>query len=246
MDLVTLITACALSVHPNIMHALIWEQSGGEPWSFSVAGEAMPRVLPTIQDAIREARALRTEGGRIRVGLTGLSTDPRSVTAVLFGPCPNITIAARQITRLAERCKTTSKPDSIYCAIAAYRGSWDRPDTRFADTVRATVEKGDVPNFDMPKDAYFDASDIASDTPISGPDAALNPPASTPDDRVRGWSSALFPAKSPKPVSTSAELQNGDRGADEQRSPSPPAAAPAASKAPVDSLFVPRSSERRP
>jgi hypothetical protein len=165
MDLVTLIAACALSVEPKAMHALIWEQSGGEPWSFSVPDESLPRVLPTIQDAIRKARATRPNGGRIRVGLTGLSADPRSVTAVLFAPCPNITLAARQITRLAERCKTTSKPDPIYCAIAAYRGSWDRPDTRFAGAVRATVEKGNAPNFDMRKDAYFDAGDIASETP---------------------------------------------------------------------------------
>ena len=246
MDLLTLISACALSVDPNIMHALIWEQSGGEPWSFSVPGEAMPRVLPTIRDAIREARTLLPEGGRIRAGLAGLSTDPRSVTAVLFTPCPNITLAARQITRLAEPCKISTRPDPIYCAIAVYRGSWDRPGTRFADAVRATVEKGNAPNFDLPKDAYLDTSDVASETPIPGAPAALNPPASTPDDRVRGWSSALFPAKSPKPDSTSAEVQNGDRGADERRSPKPAATVPAASKAPVHSLFVPRSSERGP
>jgi|SRR5262245_51468591 len=100
------------------------------------------------------------------MGLTGLSIDPRSVTAVLFAPCPNITLAARQITQFAEHCKTASRPDPIYCAIAAYRGSWDRPDTQFADSVRVTVEKGNATNFDMPKDAYFDASDIASGTPI--------------------------------------------------------------------------------
>jgi hypothetical protein len=246
MDLVTLITACTLSVDPNIMHALVWEQSGGEAWSFSVPGEAMPRVLPTIQDAVREARASRPEGGRIRVGLTGLSIDPRSVTALVFAPCPNITLAARQITQLGGRCRTASRPDPIYCAIAAYRGSWDRPDTRFADAVRTTVEKGNVPNFDLPKDAYFDASDIASGTAISGTNAGLTTLERTPDDRARGWSSALFPAKSPKPDSTSAEVQNGDRAADEQRSPRPPAVVSAASKTPVDSLFVPRSSERRP
>ena len=246
MDLVTLITACALSVDPNIMHALIFEQSGGEPWSFSVPGEAMPRVLPTIQDAIHEARELRPEGGRIRVGLAGLSTDPRSVTAVLFAPCPNIALAARQIARLAARCKRASRPDPIYCAMAAYGGSWDRPDTRFADSVRATVEKGNAPNFDMPKDAYFDPSDLASVPPATDPHDALTTRASTLDDRARGWSSALFPAKSPRPDSASAEPQNGDRAADEQRSSGPPAAVPAASKAPVDTLFVPRSSERRP
>jgi hypothetical protein len=228
------------------MHALIWEQSGGEPWSFSVPGESSPRVLPTIEDAIREARAARPEGGRIRLGLTGLSTDRRSVTALVFAPCPNITLAARQLIQLGERCKTASKPDPIYCAIATYRGSWDRPDTQFADAVRATIEKGNAPNFDMPNDAYFDASDTASSTPSLGSHASANPAQRAPGDRVRGWSSALFPAKSPKPDSPSAAVQNADRAAEEVGSVRPAVAAPTTAKAPVDSLFVPRSSERRP
>jgi hypothetical protein len=118
-----------------------------------VPGESVPRVLPTIQDAIREARSARPDGGRIQVGLTGLPTDSRSVSAVLFAPCPNITLGARRLTQLIQRCKTVSKPDPTCCAIAAYRGSWHRPDTRFADTVRATVEKGNARNFEMPKDA---------------------------------------------------------------------------------------------
>ena len=130
MDLVTLIAACALSVEPKVMHALIWEQSGGEPWSFSVIGESLPRVFPTIQDAIREARGVHPSGDRIRVGLTGLSTTARSATAAMFAPCPNITAAARQISKFAERCKATSNANPIYCAIAAYRGSWDRPDSQ--------------------------------------------------------------------------------------------------------------------
>jgi len=36
VDLVTLVAACALTVDPKLMHALVWHQSGGEPWSFSV------------------------------------------------------------------------------------------------------------------------------------------------------------------------------------------------------------------
>ena len=163
MDLVTLIAACALSVEPKVMHALIWEQSGGEPWSFSVIGESLPRVFPTIEDAIREARAARPEGDRIRVGLTGLSTTARSATAAMFAPCPNITAAAQQISKFVERCKATSNANPIYCAIAAYRGSWDRPDAGFAQAVRTTVGKDNAPNFDMPKDAYFDPSDVASE-----------------------------------------------------------------------------------
>jgi hypothetical protein len=70
---------------------------------------------------------------------------------------PNIAFAARQIAQLRERCKTLArfKADPIYCVIAAYLGSWERPDTMFAEVVKATVVKSDAPNFDMPQDAHF-------------------------------------------------------------------------------------------
>jgi len=167
------------------------------------------------------------------------------VTAVTFAPCPNVAIAARQLTQLVERCSTTSKPDPTYCAIAAYRGSWDRPDIGFADAVRTTVQEGNAPNVELPKDAYFDASDIASDMPTRKPHAALGTPVSQPDDRMRGWSSALFRTKSTKPNGTSAGEENGDRTAEEPRLASAAAAVPETSKVPIDSLFVPGSSERR-
>jgi len=64
--------------------------------------------------------------------------------------------------------------------------SWllDRPDIGFADAVRATVKERNAPNFDLPKDAYFDASDIASDKPTRRPHAAPSTPVSEPDDRA--------------------------------------------------------------
>lgn len=86
--------------------------------------------------------------------------------------------AARQLTQLIERCNRTSKPDPTYCAIAAHRGSWDRPDIGFADDVRVTVEEGTAPNIDLPKDAYFDATDIAANMPACKPQAALRAPES--------------------------------------------------------------------
>jgi hypothetical protein len=144
VDLVTLVTACALTVDPNglsscpdpRMHALIWQQSGGEPWSFSVPGQGWPRVFPTVQDTIRGARA--SVGGQIRVGLTGLRADGAAAIAEMFAPCPNIAIAASQIAQLAERCRThwRFKADPIYCALRpiAARGngptSWSRTPSR--------------------------------------------------------------------------------------------------------------------
>jgi hypothetical protein len=246
MDLVTLVTACALTVEPKLMHALIFEQSGGEPWSFSEAGQGYARVLPTIQDTIREARAVRPEAGRIRIGLAGLPTDPRSVTAVMFAPCPNITIAARQIAQLKARCKNASKPDPTYCAIAAYHGSWARPDTTFADGVRVTVEKGNAPNFDMPRDAYFDPDDLASQAPTSGEPAAVITSTSIAVDQERGWSSSLFPPKAEQANTAEMKPPTSDQTGKESRFVGTFAAASATRKTTVDTLFVPRSSESRP
>jgi hypothetical protein len=254
MDLVTLIAACALGVEPksppsgldrSVMRALIFEQSGGEPWSFSVPGEGLARVLPTLKDAIREARAIRLDRGNIHIGLAGLPAEPHSATALMFAPCPNITLAAREVIQLIERCKAASKPDPIYCAIAAYHGSWDQPDTWFADAVRATVKKGNAPNFDMPKDV-LDGDDIEASASLAHQHATVSTPILTLDDCVRGWSSALFPAKSITTGNASTEVQNRDHAAEQSHSIGAPYHSPATNKEPGDGLFVPRSSEPKP
>jgi hypothetical protein len=247
MDLVTLVTACALTVDPKIMHALIWHQSGGEPWSFTVPGEWQPQVYQTVRDAIRAARAMDRDDIAIRVGLTGLPADPRSVTAAMFAPCPNIAIAARRIAQLGERCKASPrfKSDPIYCAIAAYRGAWDRPDTAFANAVRTSVAKNDAPDFEMPKDTGFDFADVDSAKQPALRDTATAPPLA-PNDWQRGWSSALFPAKpqqldGPPPQSSASNPRAADAQKFDAQNVRPPNVAPHA-----DGLFVPRPTERRP
>ncbi len=197
MDLVTLVTACALTVDPKIMHALIWHQSGGEPWSFTVPGQPHSQVYRTAGDAVRAAHATYPKDSTMRVGLTGVSTNPPSVDEVMFAPCANITIAARQIAQLAERCETSPrvKGDPIYCAIAAYRGSWERPDNAFADAIKTSVANNDAPDFEMPANTEIDAVGIGSAPQSAFHHTATAPPPAL-DDRERGWSSALFPAKS--------------------------------------------------
>ena len=154
MYLVTLVTACALTVDSKIMHALIWHQSGGERWSFTAPGERQSQVHQTVSDVLRSAHGTYPKDVTIWVGLTGLSADPQSVTAVIFAPCPNITVAARQIAQFGERCQTFPrfKGDPIYCATVAYRASWERLDNAFADAVRTSVANNDAPDFEMPAD----------------------------------------------------------------------------------------------
>jgi hypothetical protein len=71
MDLTTLVTVCALAVDPKIMHALIWHQSGGEPWSFTVAGVHQPHVFRDVSDAVDAAHDTYPADVAIRIGLTG-------------------------------------------------------------------------------------------------------------------------------------------------------------------------------
>src|SRR6266545_6238305 len=166
MDLVTLVTACALSVEPKLMHALIWHQSGGEPWALAVRNEPMPRIYSSMQEAISEAHSVSVANDTVRVGLTGLPVSPLKANAAMFLPCRNVAIAAQRIARLADRCKghPRLKTDPNFCAVAVYRGSWQQPDVKFAQAVVATVAKGDPPNFDMPKDTDVEFLDTASET----------------------------------------------------------------------------------
>jgi hypothetical protein len=139
VGLLTLMIACALTVEPESPpsgpgpegDACADLRAIGRPTVVVLsAGERPPRSLQACRMTIREARTARSEVGRVRVGLSGLSTDPRSLTAaMLFAPCPNIAFAARQIAQLSDRCRTLAcfKAGPIYCAIAAYHGSWERP-----------------------------------------------------------------------------------------------------------------------
>jgi hypothetical protein len=194
MDLTTLITACALTVDPKIMHALTWHQSGGEPWAFSVSGQHRPQVLRSMEDAVRAARDTQPNAVVIRVGLTGLPGTPRSVTATMFTPCSNIAPAARQIAQLVELCTTSirSKGDPNHCPIAAYHGSWERPDNGFADRVLATVAKGDAPDFEIPAGTGNDTGEVSSSGHPASPDTApATAPSETPHDDERARQSPL-------------------------------------------------------
>jgi hypothetical protein len=121
MDLVTLVTACALGAEPKLMHALIWHQSGGEPWAVSVRNEPMPRVYSSMQEAISETRAAN---GIVRVGLAGLPLPSSKANPAMLLPCLNVAIAAQRIAKLIDRCNTTSTPQDRSDFLCRRRLPW--------------------------------------------------------------------------------------------------------------------------
>jgi hypothetical protein len=241
MDLITLVAACSLTVNPKVMHALIWHQSGGEPWSFSVPGERLPQVYPSARQALVEAHRSIPTGLPIRVGLTGLAVDSGAATLAMLMPCANISIAARQITHLSERCKAVPllAANSIHCAIAAYRGSWERPDNTFADAVLTSAAKADAPNFDMPDEVDSRSDDLGTHRPVSGQRISAERPAAA-DDQLRAWSSTLFPARTKQVDGTSSSSPNAGRLQESSAISERPMTAPRHD----DHLFVRRSPER--
>ena len=240
MDLVTLVTACALAVDPKLMHALVWHQSGGEPWAVSMQGEPHPRVYASMDDAIREARA-SSIGGVIRVGLAGLSVPPSKVASSVLLPCRNVATAALQIAKHASRCKTHPrlKADPTFCAVAVYRGSWEQPDVKFTTDVATSVSRGDAPNFDMPRGTSTEIFDTASDPPSDTDTPVVD--ATVSNERVQSWSSALLPSKSPPPTRRPGSSATAPAPAVESPLPRIPTASRPEGNTRDSELFVRRS-----
>jgi len=246
MDLTTLVTACALAVDPKIMHALIWHQSSAEPWSFTVAGVHRPQVFRDLNNAVDAAHDTYPADVTIRIGLTGLSATPRSVAAAMFVPCSNITAAARQIAQLAEHCKTSPhlSDDPIYCAIAAYHGSWERPDNAFAHAIRTSVANNDAPDFEMPPEPGGDAAEVRPALRPRFHDTATAAPHAAPDDRERARLSPLFPVKFRPSERSPIDDAARDRPAVEEQKSDIQSVRPTPSQSPADGLFVRRSARR--
>jgi hypothetical protein len=243
MDLITLVAACALTVDPKVMHALIWHQSGGEPWSFSVPGERQPYVYRSAKEAVAEAHRSAPMGLPIRIGLTGLPVVSEAATTAMLMPCPNISMAARQISQLIERCEVAplSAGDSIRCGIAAYRGSWDSPDNKFADAILTSAAKGDAPDFEMPGEIGGRLDAAASELPVSGQPSS-NQRSGAADDQRQAWSSALFPVGTKQVDRTISSSP----GADRLQEPSAVTVRPMTPPSQHYGLFVRRLPERGP
>jgi hypothetical protein len=242
MDLVTLVTACSLTVDPKLMHALIWHQSGGEPWTIAVEREPSPRVYPGMRDAIREARLISV-GNAVRVGLAGLPIPASKVAASVLLPCRNVAMAAVEIAKHGNRCKAHPhlKSDPTFCAVAVYRGSWDHPDVKFATEVAASVGKGDAPNFDMLRNTSTEMFDLADERQYdTDPTVVDDTPAFA--ERLKSWASALFPSK-PNPQKSEPERSATVASPPVEPPPAGLSRAPVSERKPRErELFVRRSS----
>lgn len=203
IDLATLVTMCSLGVNPDVMRSLVWHTSRGQPWSFGVHGDAAPRAFATLDEAHDAALLVRPQGP-IRIGLAGLATDLSSAAAqpaaALFAMCPNVFLASRRLVEIEETCRRSPvfRADPEWCALAVYRGSFDRPDGAFAEAVLLGALLDDVPNPELPSEAegVVTPPKHATDKPTAAQpgNTVLTPELQIPP-HTDGWQSALFQAR---------------------------------------------------
>lgn len=257
MDLATLVTACSLTLDPKLVQALVWHASRGAPWTIGHVDEPRPRVFPSSSAALADAHRAPPDQ-MLRIGLSGVTVRAGAVNANILEPCANLSSATSEIARLSRECASDPavKSDAIGCAIARFRGTTARPDIRFAEAVKLSFAKGDLPNFDIPDDAK--PSDGSQDE--HGPRAEVDVQRTSPerpsndrstvgstaedlshDDRPIGWASGIFPSRS----SASVPMPTGPETAPDHPEVHSPADTSdthlSASKSSTGQLFVPLS-----
>lgn len=121
MDLLSLITACAVSAHPGIITTLyqIGQIHDGDPLAIEVVEQGHVYTPPTHDQAIGITTALVEAGFQVRVGLAQVDAqtamnDYGVAIPQLFDGCTNIAIGADQLTL------TISELGGLERSLAAY------------------------------------------------------------------------------------------------------------------------------
>ncbi|MCU0839875.1 MAG: hypothetical protein MUE49_14325 [Rhodospirillales bacterium] len=167
MDLLSLVTACAVGFSPQVLQGVILVESEAQPWSFRIEGDAENYAFADLDGALRMARKLQQLGHRLRIGYAGLQGDMPGVvtpaTEAMFMPCVNIHLASQALATLERSCRDDAlgKRDPLACALALYRASAGKPDTTFAGDVilQASLGQHAVPAVDFKPAMSVDGMD---------------------------------------------------------------------------------------
>lgn len=113
--MIELLLACAPSVDPVTMSAVVKQESGGQPWVINDNNGKRSYRLKTKEEAVLKATELISAGHSIDMGLAQINSKNLrwlglSVTQV-FDPCTNVAAGARVLTQGYQ--KTGSLPAAL-------------------------------------------------------------------------------------------------------------------------------------
>lgn len=125
-QIVALAMACAPTVHPDTMAALVRVESGFNPYAIGVVGGRLARQPRNRAEAVATARALELAGMNFSVGLAqvnrhnlqrlGLNLD------TAFEPCGNLRAGGEILSECYSRARpqTRGEQAALHAALSCY------------------------------------------------------------------------------------------------------------------------------
>lgn len=123
LDFIALAQACAPTVAPETMAALVRVESAGNPYAIGVVGGRLTRQPRTLEEAVATAYALHRRGYNFSLGIAqvnrfNLAAYQLSYT-IAFDPCLNL----RAGSKILEACYTRARnrrPSPLLAAFSCY------------------------------------------------------------------------------------------------------------------------------
>lgn len=118
--------ACAPSVHPTTMAALVSTESSRNPFAIGVVGARLVRQPTHLDEAVATVKALEARGMNFSVGIAQVNRYnlPRLGLdhARAFDVCANLGAGARILTECFGRAKATNRTEqqALQAAISCY------------------------------------------------------------------------------------------------------------------------------
>lgn len=144
------------------MHALVWHQSGGEPWAISVQGEPNPRIYSSMDLAIREAR---TESRAVLRGSRrafDAAIESRSIRSSAMPQRRDGSSPDRQARQPMQNASASESRSDLLrrCRLSRF----EQLDVKFADsTPQHPLPKVTLQISDMPRGTSTEIFDTAGD-----------------------------------------------------------------------------------
>lgn len=126
MDLPAMIQACAPSVHPSTMSAIVRVESAGNPFAIGVVGGRLARQPRNLAEAVATARELERGGWNFSIGLAQVNryhlAGQRLDYAQAFDVCANLRAGARILEGCFVRARPAHRSDqaALQAALSCY------------------------------------------------------------------------------------------------------------------------------
>lgn len=126
MNLAELVLSCAPLVNPVTAHAVIAQESGGNPYAIGVVGDSLVRQPRTKAEALATARALERRGYKFSVGLGQIYVGNWSWLGLdmekAFDPCANLQAMQTVLATCYQRAlgKFSDEQQAVQAAFSCY------------------------------------------------------------------------------------------------------------------------------